>query len=459
MLKAVSLLLLAAIAHAGEVPPMVASEEFPGGTGTTSDHSTEAFSHPMAGTRGADRREFAVGNSFFNLAWVSSPSTTTARDGLGPTFNATACSACHFKDGRGRGLPEVEGATDVSLLFRLRMKMPTGEVIPHPSYGGQLQPNSIQGVPAEGDANVRYERINVVYDDGIVAEIIKPLYEFVRLNFGALGEDTIASPRVAPQMIGLGLIEAIQEADILKKEDPYDADGDGISGRANRVSSVVHGDIRLGRFGWKAGKASLIEQNAAAFVGDMGITSPLFPEEDCPPPQIQCAQHRTVEDIDQRRLEQVTTYTQLLAVPVRRDMRDPAIITGRALFHKANCIACHTPSYVTGSEAEFDVLKEQTIYPYSDFLLHDMGEGLADSTEDVLNEADASTREWRTPPLWGIGLIKTVNGHTRLLHDGRARNVAEAILWHGGEGANARDAFKQLSRQERADLIKFVESL
>ncbi len=457
-MKRVPLLLLIIF---GTISFAMANEEFPGGTGSTSDFSVQAFSHPMSGTRGELRRDFNVGNSFFNNVWTASPSSTTLRDGLGPIYNAVSCSSCHFKDGRGRGLPDNEGPVDVSLLFRLRIKtLGSGrDVIPHPVYGGQFQPQSIMGVKAEGTPVVKYERITLSYNDGLFAEILKPIYEFINLNFGPLGENTIVSPRVAPQMIGLGLVEAIDEADILVNEDPLDADGDGISGRANHVYSVVENKAVLGRFGWKAGKPSLLEQNASAFNGDIGITSPLFPYEDCTDAQADCKANTTVEDIAMDRLNNVTTYSQLLAVPVRRDFTKIEVNKGRQVFYSISCTKCHTPSYTTSANAPLDILKNQKIYPYSDFLLHDMGDELADDKEEFYNEEEATTREWRTPPLWGSGLVHAVNGHTRYLHDGRARSLEEAILWHGGEGQKAKDEFMNLSKTDRDNLIEFLNSL
>lgn len=446
-------------AYADVAPQIDAQEEFPGGTGTTSDLSVQAFSHPMSGTESSQRREFTLGNSFFNTVWVSSPSSTTARDGLGPIYNAVSCSSCHFKDGRGRGLPEAPGKVDVSLLFRLRIKTLNQGIIPHPVYGGQFQPQGVAGVPGEGEAVVEFKKIQIQYPDGLFAELLQPVYDFIKLNFGPLGENTIRSPRVAPQMAGLGLLESISEKDILKNEDPFDADGDGISGRANYVYSATHQSTRLGRFGWKAGKAVLNDQNAAAFNGDIGITSSLFPAEDCTESQVDCLNNHTEEDIDHARLSNVTAYTQLLSVPVRRDFSKPEVIRGREAFYKANCIACHTPSFTTGNEANFEILRNQKIYPYTDLLLHDMGDGLADDKDNVPNEELATTREWRTPPLWGLGLTQTVNGHTRYLHDGRARNLEEAILWHGGEAQASKEAFVGLSKTERDDLILFLNSL
>lgn len=435
------------------------SEEFPAGSGTTSDLSVQAFSHPLSGTRGQDRREFVVGNSFFQSVWVTSPASTTARDGLGPTFNAISCTACHFKDGRGRGLPDADGKVDISLLFRLRVKNADGSVSISENYGGQFNPQGVQGVPGEGDAMVNFETITGSFSDGEKFELAKPKYSFVNLAFGAFNKNTIFSPRVGPQMIGLGLIENIDESDIRKNADPDDLNKDGISGRVNTVYSLVQQKYVLGRFGWKAGQPSLLEQNAGAFHGDIGITSYLHPEEECPLVQIDCAAKRTQEDISEQLLGQVTLYTQLLAVPVRRDVNSPNVIRGKAIFNQMNCQGCHTASYVTGKNSQFDVLNNQTIYPYSDFLLHDMGDALADDVGNYKNEGDAGTREWRTPPLWGIGMFKIVNGHTRYLHDGRARSVSEAILWHDGEGAVAKAKFLKLAINDRNDLITFLNSL
>lgn len=463
IIKPLAILLSVFIMHTAAsavAPDLDPNEEFPGGSGSTSDFSVQAFSHPMSGTAGQLRRDFNVGNSFFNKVWVSSTAATTARDGLGPIYNAVSCSSCHFKDGRGRGLPENEGPVDISLLFRLRVKVVgSNEVIPHPVYGGQFQPQGVMGVPGEGVATVKYEKIKLQYKDGVIAELLKPVYDFIKLNFGPLGEQTITSPRVAPQMIGLGLIDSIAEKDILVNEDPYDADGDGISGRANRVFSVVHNETRLGRFGWKAGKPSVLEQSAGAFNGDMGITSALFPKEDCTETQIDCVKGMSENDIPTDRLNLVAIYSQLLAVPQRRDFDKTEVIRGRELFHQVNCISCHTANYTTSSNASIDLLKNQQIYPYSDFLLHDMGDALADDKQEVANEDLATSHEWRTPPLWGLGLFQTVNGHTRYLHDGRARNLEEAILWHGGEASSSKEAFMNLSGTEREDLILFLKSL
>ncbi len=443
----------------GEVPALLVSEELPGGTGSTSDFSTNAFSHPMSGTRGSLRRDFVVGNSFFKTAWVTSPSSTLIRDGLGPIYNAVSCSSCHLLDGRGRGLPDEAGVVDISLLFRLRVKNQFHQVAPHPEYGGQFQPVGIQGVPGEGEVRVKFKKISGQFADGQSYELAAPQYEFTNLAYGPLGAETIASPRVAPHMVGLGLIEAIAADDILAQADPDDLDGDGISGRPNLVNSLVLGDKALGRFGHKAGKATLIEQNAAAFNGDIGITSSLFPKEECTYIQVDCQNTMTEADISDDVLNKVTIYTQLLAVPKRRHFNDPSVKKGREHFYQMKCTSCHHPSYQTTAQASLTILENQTIYPYSDFLLHDMGDALADDVQDYLNEEGASTREWRTPPLWGLGLVETVNGHTRYLHDGRARSLEEAILWHGGEAQTAKESFLKLSAHERGELVQFLKSL
>lgn len=443
----------------GEVPALLVSEELPAGTGSTSDFSVHAFSHPLSGTRGSLRREFVVGNSFFKTSWVASPSSTLIRDGLGPLYNAVSCSSCHALDGRGRGLPEEDGPVDISLLFRLRVKRDYFEVAPHPVYGEQFQPQAIEGVPGEGQVLVHFSKLTGRFADGTSYELMRPHYEFHNLAYGELGSDVIASPRVAPQMAGLGLIEAIAERDIVALADENDLDQDGISGRAHFVDSLVFGQKTLGRFGWKAGKATLMEQNAAAFNGDIGITSNLFPVEECTYVQVDCRSRMGELDAEDNILERVTTYTQLLSVPIRRNFDDPEVVKGREHFYQVSCQSCHHPSFQTSSDAPYEVLRNQTIYPYSDFLLHDMGDELADDVLAYKNEGEATTREWRTPPLWGLGLIKTVNGHTRYLHDGRARSLEEAILWHGGEGTIAKEKYLALTAKERSELIKFLESL
>lgn len=433
--------------------------EFPAGSGSVRDVTRNAFGHPLNGVSNQERREFFVGNSFFKDVWVRAPSSTEGRDGLGPTFNATSCSSCHGLDGRGPAYLEAKGKTrvDLSLLIRLSGIDANGFLGDHPVYGDQLNPFGVHPVPGEGEALVEFHDVPVTYPDGQVVVLRRPQFRFERMAFGDLGPGSRFSPRQAPPVIGLGLIENIDEADILKLADPGDADGDGISGRANYAWDRVRGTQVLGRFGWKAGQPTVRQQTAAAFNGDMGLTTSLFPNENCPAPQTECQNAPTggAPEVTDQQLDRVTTYMQLLAVPARRRPRDPEILRGEGLFHQVQCASCHTPRFTTSADAAREILRSQIIFPYADFLLHDLGHDLADHRPENL----ANGREWRTPPLWGVGLVPTVNGHQNLLHDGRARGVEEAILWHGGEAEKSRRDFMALSADERRSLIEFVNDL
>lgn len=435
-------------------------EWLPGGstTNTVLVAPASAFAAPVPDLDFEQRQAFFSGNSFFTNAWVTAPSSTSARDGLGPLFNASSCAGCHFRDGRGRPPLEADERF-VGLLLRLSVDGvgPDGAPLPDPVYGGQLQPFAIDGVPAEGNPRVTYTVVPGQYADGEPYELLAPSYRIDELALGPLAEGLLVSPRVAPAMIGLGLLEAIDEARLRELADPDDADGDGISGRLNEVWDVERGALSLGRFGWKAEQPSVRQQVAAAFLGDLGVTSSLFPEQDCMPAQEACSEapaggEPEVEDLI---LERVQRYSELLAVPARTAHADAEVLSGKALFEDLGCGGCHVPSHVTGSEHAVSKLHAQRIWPYTDLLLHDMGEGLADGRPSF----GASGREWRTPPLWGLRFYRVVNDHDRLLHDGRARGVAEAILWHGGEAEPSKVGFVALSKSERAALIRFVESL
>ena len=429
-----------------------------GGDTTIVTTNRNSFALAAANLNNQERRIFEVGDSFFTQNWVTAPASTEARDGLGPTFNAQSCSSCHTLDGRAQP-PADDDDPERGLLFRLSIPgvdPVTGGPVADPTYGGQLQDRAILTVPPEGRFLVNYREVPGEYEDGTPYTLLQPDYSFAELAFGPTHPDLLISPRIAPAVFGGGLLEAIPESDILALADPDDADGDGISGRANMVWSVRAGDTRLGRFGWKANVPTLEQQIAGAFHGDVGITSPLFPEENCPDGQADCqaALNGGAPELPQDRLDKITFYNQTLAVPAMRDVDDPQVRDGARLFLKAGCAVCHTPSHTTGQHP-VPAVSGQVIFPYTDLLLHDMGEGLADGRPDFL----ADGREWRTPPLWGIGLIENVNNHTRLLHDGRARNVAEAILWHDGEGLAAREEFRKMSREEREALLRFLESL
>jgi CxxC motif-containing protein (DUF1111 family) len=441
----------------GCAPALDPTEELAGGDTTVFDTTRAAYSYSARNLTAEERGDFAVGNNLFGDNWVTAPSSTSARDGLGPVYNALSCGSCHFNDGRGRP-PEPDEGEMVSALVRLSVpgEGPHGGPAPEPTYGGQLQPRSIAGVPAEGATTLGWEELPGRYEDGEPYSLRRPVLTIHDLAFGPLDPETLTSLRVAPPVFGLGLLEAVPEASILALADEGDADGDGISGRPNRVWDARRSETVLGRFGWKANQPTLEQQTAGAFLGDIGITTSLFPEAECGPTQSECAEARDggSPELSDELLAFVVFYGRTLAVPARRDVDDPEVQRGRALFRSAGCDGCHVPTLETG-DSDIEALSHQRIWPYTDLLLHDLGEGLADGRPDFL----ATGSEWRTPPLWGIGLLETVNRHTYLLHDGRARGLAEAILWHGGEAEPAREAFRSMSAAERAALLRFLESL
>ena len=433
----------------------------------------DAFSHSSANLTFEEEATFKLGNALFRKLWVSSPSSTQSSDGLGPLFNARACQSCHLKDGRGH---PPEGNSDATSMFlRLARQAETAEErqalstkkalnFPDPTYGGQLQDLAVPGLASEGRMAISYDEVPVTLGDGTVLSLRKPAYSVTNLSHGPLHPATTLSPRVTPPMIGLGLVEQIHPADILARADPEDRDEDGISGKPSVVRDELSGELTLGRFGWKASTPSIRQQSANAFAGDIGISTPEVPRYwgDCTEAEQQClslpsgVQERlgTVE-APPPVMDLVTFYSQNLAVPARRAADAADVLAGKRIFYELGCISCHTPKFVTRRDAPNKALAFQLIWPYSDFLLHDMGDGLSDGQA----VGDATGTEWRTPPLWGIGLTKRVNGHTFFLHDGRARNLAEAILWHGGEGRKAREGFEGLPAEDRDALIKFLELL
>lgn len=430
-------------------------EELAGGDTTVFDEGANAFSLAARNLIGDRRDKFFVGNSFFKRAWVTAPSSTSGVDGLGPTFNATSCAACHFKDGRGAP-PQEPGDEFLGLLVRLSVPGADGPV-DDPSYGGQFNHKSILGVPAEGKSSVTYVEVPGAFGDGTAFSLRKPTYEFTDLAFGPFADGIMFSPRTGQAMVGLGLLEAIDEATIVALADENDADGDGISGRVNRVFDVRSRSTRLGRFGWKANQPSLEQQVSGAFLGDIGVTSSLFPTQNCPAAQTECVTSPDGggPEIADDKIEEVTYYSQLLAVPARRDFLDPVVLRGKAMFHEAGCASCHAPKLITGELPAIPEVSGQTVFPYTDLLLHDMGPELADGRPDFL----ATGTEWRTQPLWGIGLVHVVNRHTNFMHDGRARDLSEAILWHGGEGEAAREAYRMMPESDRAAMLRFLGSL
>lgn len=448
--------------------PAPADDVAVGGATTVYATGQNAFSFPAANLSDPERTRFVIGNSFFKRNWVQAPASTKARDGLGPHFIARSCGGCHTQDGRGQPPDFTKGLSDQPVGLLLRLSVPgqdkVGGPLPDPVYGDQFSNFAVNGVQPEGSITIRYEPVHGRFADGTRYTLQKPVYGFKGLHYGPMAKDVMVSPRLAPQVIGMGLLEAIPEDAIRGNARAQAAAGGAIRGQANEVWDQPSQKTMLGRFGWKANVATVAHQTAGAFHGDMGITSSLFPDETCMPKQKDClaaprgAQGKQPE-VDDKTFEDVVFYTATLAPPARRNADDPQVLRGQQLFAQAQCAVCHRPSYTT-AEGPFPrltskALAGQTIHPYTDLLLHDMGEGLADGRPDF----QANGRQWRTPPLWGIGLIKDVNGHTRLLHDGRANGVLEAVLWHGGEAQASRDAVIRFTAEERAALAKFVESL
>jgi len=452
-------------------------EEFPGGEATSrkSVDNANAFSNSSGNMPFKRELDFKVGNGIFRKLWVSSPSSTTSSDGLGPVFNSRSCQRCHLKDGRGHP-PKANFPEDDATSMFLRLSIPpeTDEqkkqlsehrinVVPEPSYGTQLQDFSIQGIDAEGKMHIEYAEQVFTFPDGAKVSLRRPTYTLAQPAYGPLHPKAMISPRVANPMIGLGLLEAVPEKDIRALADPDDSNGDGVSGKPSEVWSLLENKSTLGRFGWKAGAPNVKEQSAGAFEGDIGISNPLAKRSsgDCTLKQPACLAapngNSKKEGVEAGKtfLDLVTFYSQNLAVPRRRDVAMPDVLAGKKLFHATGCATCHNPSFMTGEMDGQPHLSGQKIWPYTDMLLHDMGDALADNRP----EGVANGREWRTPPLWGIGLTHIVNGHEFFLHDGRARGLIEAILWHGGEAEASRDAFAALSKKERDQLVAFVKSL
>lgn len=449
-------------------------ETHPAGAATHFNHTTRLpFSLPSENMPFDRQMDFTIGDNFFERLWVAAPASTQASDGLGPLYNARACQQCHVNDGRGHP-PETADDPGVSMFLRVSVPKAVSTLTadtlrylanaPEPSYGIQLQDKTIAGIESEGRMQIRYAPLPVTLDDGTVITLRKPTYHISDLHYGPLHPQAQISPRVAPQMIGLGLLEAIPEADILARADPDDTDGDGISGRANRVWSLEYDQWMLGRFGYKAGNPTLRQQAADAFLNDIGLSTPIHPYGwgDCTKAQEACraapngntARDENLE-VPTDVLDFVTFYTRNLAVPARRTPDDPTVLRGKEMFYTARCTACHTPKHVTHRLPDQPEQSFQLIWPYTDLLLHDMGDGLADDRP----EWQATGREWRTPPLWGIGLTEQVAGTRTFLHDGRARSLLEAILWHGGEAEPARNAVRAMPKTDRDALIKFLESL
>ena len=437
-----------------ESTPVFSTSEFSGGETTVFDASSHAFSIPAPNLSTAALAKHLEGDVEFEAIFVTAPAVVNP--GLGPIYNNVSCINCHSRDGRGRPPGIDEGL--VSLLFRLSLPKAEDSVAgkpptPVPGFGTQLNNRAIVEANPEGTVKIEYTEQTLTTADGTRVHLRHPNYTLTE-TYQPLPENVEISPRVAPAVFGLGLLEAIPENAILAYADEADIDENGISGKPNYVWDVVAQRYTLGRFGWKANQPTLLQQVAAAYNDDMGITTSLFFVENSAG-QSQLTEHGVTPEVSDEILEVVAFYVQTLAVPARRDVDNPQVKLGEQLFAKAQCASCHIPTLRTGVLAGVSSVSNQTIHPYTDLLLHDMGPDLADNRPDF----HASGSEWRTPPLWGIGLVRRVNGHTNFLHDGRARDLMEAILWHGGEAEASRQAVEQMSKTERDALIAFLESL
>ena len=437
---------------------------------TVEDASREAYSRPFPGLSEGELQRFRSGRGLFRQAWVVAPSRDAHIDGLGPLYNRLTCIGCHPNNGRGRAPAGPEERMQSMLL---RLSVPGRDAHsgprPHPAYGEQFNEEAIAGVAAEGRAVIDWEVVEIVRVgerpeagsepvEPEYVELRRPRLSFRDLGYGPMG-DFMVSLRVGPAMHGLGLLDAVSPATLAALA--AEPKPDGVRGRVNHVYHLGRGEAATGRFGLKANVADLRTQIASAMLGDLGMSSSLFPEQNCALVQTACraAPDGGQPELSDAQLDDLEFYFAHLAVPARRTPDAPQVLQGEAEFARSGCALCHRPSLRTGTHPRFVRLSDKEIAPYTDLLVHDMGHGLADDRPDF----EAGGRDWRTPPLWGIGLLERVNGyrdgHNGLLHDGRARSFAEAILWHGGEAQAARDRYARLSRVERDALHAFLRSL
>ncbi|MBL8631500.1 MAG: thiol oxidoreductase [Rhodospirillaceae bacterium] len=434
-----------------------------GGATTRPVATKDAFTFVAGNASDQHKARFVRGNELFTATWDPTPGKNPNTQGLGPLFNAKSCFDCHIQNGRGTPPTKPHDVLDSSLVrISVPGADPNGGPNPVPIYGDQLQDKAIDGVPPEATPNVRWrEVVKGKFADGTHYSLRKPTVTLTKPAYGTFPKDVMISFRVSNPVIGVGLLESVPESTLLALADETDADGDGISGRMNVVFDMATKTRKAGRFGWKANNASLRHQNATAALSDMGLSSEMLPIDLCRKEQVECmdaarkAKPAEGFELTPEHVEQLLVYMQLIAVPHQRNPQLPEVKRGEAVFRDIGCAACHMPTLITAADAAIPELANQTIHPFTDLLLHDMGEGLADHRPDNL----ASGTEWRTAPLWGLGLVQKVNGHSFLLHDGRARNVAEAILWHGGEAEAAKEKFRTSPKAARDDLLAFLGSL
>lgn len=402
----------------------------------------------IGGLSDAEQDQFVMGRSFFTIPWVTAPSVTTARDGLGPLFNANTCTSCH----RGNGLGEKYNTKNhISRALITKLSRTSGKKVPH--YGGQIAVNGLLNVPFEALPTLTEEHITVSYPDGSEVTLKKPHYGLKNLNYGELPDDVVIVQRRAPALIGLGLLESVPEKDILALADPDDSNRDGISGRPNWI--MKNGEKKIGRFTAKAGSVSVKEQTAIAAINDMGLTNPLFPDEMCSDSQTACKSMPRGRpdpmgerlDLTAARLDAIAAFLKFTKAPNKTLNSEGK--KGKELFNSIGCSSCHVNELTTANGIAFA--------PYTDLLIHDMGDGLADNR----TEYNANGREFRTAPLWGISTYaQNLQSKTPFyLHDARAATLEEAILWHGGEAHKSQQLFMKLPKSDRMAIISFLKQI
>jgi CxxC motif-containing protein (DUF1111 family) len=447
---AIVVLILVKCQKSSDFPASQYDDRLSGGAETVFDATSHAFSNEFPGLTGYDVYIHTLGDLTFNQTFVTAPAPI--HSGLGPVYNNTACTNCHHND--GIGLPTA-GDSQSSLLIRISVPGVDdhGGPVAAPGYGLQVQDKAIFGKVPEAKVIITYVNQVLAFPDGEQYELRTPTYTLSD-PYAPLPSGYMLSPRLAPPMIGLGLLEAIPESQIVANADPNDANGDGIKGHANYVWDSVSHSTKIGRFGWKANTATILEQVATALNQDMGITTSAIPGES----SFGQPQYDGLNDdpeLPDSLLNALKFYAQTLAVPARRNTTDATIKRGEALFISMKCVNCHKQTFTTGVDVSRPYMSNQVIHPYTDLLVHDMGPGLADNRPDF----KASGSEWRTAPLWGLGLYQTVNNPGYFLHDGRARTITEAIMWHGGEAELSKAYFGNLSSTDRAAVLKFLQSL
>lgn len=432
---------------------------------TTKVKDKTVFMQQVRDLNDEEQDSFMLGKSFFTIPWIEAPSATTARDGLGPLFNSNTCINCHPKNGRASLLTKNN---TLSRAYVTRLSIPSRNTrldkaelmysgfVAEDTYGSQISINGVPGVKYEAKPNLIYTRVPIIYPDGRKIFLKQPLSgvssQLKDLQYGIIHKNVSITNRLAPALVGLGLLEKITDEQILENEDINDTNQDGISGKANIVYSPQNKDFRVGRYTYKASAASVLEQSGAAANNDMSLTNILFPNENCTKNQKECLEapkgdnlgNSITFDLPLKRLEAIAFYLSNLRIP-KSNITEKK---GEELFSQIGCVQCHT--------ASFTLEDGYKVKPFSDFLLHDMGEGLSDGR----SEFKATPREWRTAPLWGIGkYILTLKKEPDLLHDGRAKTIEEAILWHGGEADEIKKNFMNLSQKEREKIINYIKEL